>query len=313
MADEVSRTNLKWPTFDPTDVWAEQNVLAWPYYVYLAVPVIAAAAALVRARHTHDDTELPKVLGIAAMGALANHFLLRGNLEGRLADPAVLHALTGVWLIGVAGQGAARAGSGRTMRRLAATAAMAIAGVTIVALGRVGAADREFRTAGFHEGVVTTWKTTVRVIGRLRDLPPARWEPLPEDGAMLAAAYLSSCTRPTDRIINATYNTEFLVFGKRQFAAGRVNFVPGFYSSPREQTQAVAVASRQSPPVAFTDPPPDDDWLEEDFPIFNAFLRERYVNAGTITQHGEPYLRVLVLRDLPERGTFASTGLPCFQ
>jgi hypothetical protein len=313
MADEASRTNLKWPTFDVGSLWAEQNVLAWLYYVYLALPAVAAIVALVRARDKRNEAELPQILGIAAMGAVGNHFLLRGNLEGRLADPAVLHALTGMWLIAIVLHGAVRAGRGRPWRMLAAATASAVAFVSIVASGRVGAADRELGTAGFLEGIVTTLKTTARVAGRLRDLPPTRWEPLPESGPMLAAAYLSRCTGPTDRIINTTYETEYLVFAKRRFAAGRVNFVPGFYSSEREQAQSVALARSQAAPVAFTDPPPDDDWLEEDFPIFHAFLRERYVDAGTISGGGEPYLRVLVLRDLTERGTFANTGLPCFQ
>ena len=312
MADEASRTNLKWPTFDSTDVWAEQNVLAWSYYVSLALPVVAALAALWRARSTGDETGLPKILGIAAMGAATNHFLLRGNLEGRLADPAVFHALLGMWIIGIAWQ-AARAERWPVSRTLAAVLASVVAVITVVALGRVGAADRELRTAGFRGGVVTTWKTTMRVGRTLRQLPPARWEPLPDRGAMLTAAYLSQCTRPTDRIINTTYDTEYLVFARRRFAAGRVNFVPGFYASEREQRHAVALARSQAAPVALTDPPPDDDWLEEDFPIFNAFLRERYVEAGTIRNSGEPYLRVLVLRDLPGRRTFGNTGLPCFQ
>jgi hypothetical protein len=313
MADETSRTNLKWPTFDVTSLWAEQNTLAALYYLYLALPAVAGLAALWRAHTGDDPTEMPKILGIAAMGAVCNHFLLRGNLEGRLADPAVLHALTGIWLIAIVSQRAVRRAPGQKWWTLAAALSYAIAVVSMVALGRVGAADREFRTAGFSEGVVTTWKTTLRVAGRLHELPPARWEPLPDRGAMLAAAYLNRCTRPTDRIINTTYDTEFLVFARRRFAAGRVNFVPGFYASEREQVQAVALARRQAAPVALTDPPPDDDWLEEDFPIFNAFLRERYVDAGTIRESGEPYLRVLVLRDLPERGTFGHTGLPCFQ
>jgi hypothetical protein len=177
----------------------------------------------------------------------------------------------------------------------------------------VGAADREFRSAGFHEGPLITLRTTVRTFDRLRALPPDDWNPVPESGAMLAAAYLSECTRPTDRIVNATYDTEFLVFARRRFAAGRANFVPGFYASEQEQREAVALTHKQAAPVVFTDPPPEDDWLEEDFPIFSAFLRERYVDAGTIRGGGEPYVRVLVLRDLPPRGTFANTGLPCFR
>jgi len=312
MADETARTNLKWPAFDMTDLRAEQNSLAWLYYIYLALPVVAACAVVWRARRTPDETELSKILGIAAMGAAANHFLLRGNLEGRLADPAVFHALLGTWLIALVWQ-VQDAHHRRPWRTLAAALASGVAVVSVAALGRVGAADRELGTAGFRAGVVTTWKTTVRVARTLRELPPSTWDSLPDRGGMLTAAYLSQCTRPTDRIINATYDADFLVFARRRFAAGRVNFVPGFYTSEREQMQAVALARSQAPPVTVTDPPPDDDWLEEDFPIFNAFLRERYVDAGTIRQSGEPYLRVLVRRDLPGRGTFANTGLPCFQ
>ena len=130
---------------------------------------------------------------------------------------------------------------------------------------------------------------------------------------MLAAAYLSRCTRPTDRVINATYNTEFLVLARRRFAAGYVNFVPGFYTSEREQRQAVTLARSQGAPVAFADPSPDDNWLAEDFPIFDAFLRERYIDAGTIAGNSGPFLRVLVRNDLPPRGAFANTGLPCFR
>jgi hypothetical protein len=313
MADEVLRTNLKWPSFDLAALWSEQNTLAWAYYAYLALPPAAALAAVWRARHHADDTELPKVLGLAAVGAVANQWLLRGNLEARLADPAVLHGLMGMWFVTITWQAATRVEPGRARRVVTAALTSGVAAVTVLALGRVGAADREFRTAGFHEGPLITVRTTARTFGRLRELPPARWEPLPESGAMLAAAYLSRCTRPTDRIINTTYDTEHLVFAKRRFAAGRVNFVPGFYASEREQMQAVALARAQAAPVAFTDPPPNDDWLEEDFPIFNAFLRERYVDAGTINRRGEPHLRVLALRDLRPRGTFANTGLPCFQ
>lgn len=314
MADEVSRTNLKWPSFDVANLWSEQNTLAWPYYVYLSLPPAVALAAIWRARHQADETELPKLLGLAAVGAAANQWLLRGNLEARLADPAVLHGLMGMWVIAITWQAAGRTEPGRPRRAVVAAVTTGVAAVTVLALGRVGAADREFRTAGFHEGPLITLRTTARTFGRLRALPPDQWTPpLPDAGAMLAAAYLNQCTRPADRIINATYNTEFLFFARRRFAAGRANFVAGFYASEREQREAVALSRSQSAPVAFTDPPPDDDWLEEDFPIFNAFLRERYADAGTIRGPSGPYVRVLVRRDLPPHGTFGNTGLPCFR
>src|SRR5688500_6946618 len=103
--------------------------------------------------------------------------------------------------------------------------------------------SQELGTSRFKEGISATFRTTGRIWGILRTLPPERWEGAPEsDGPMLAAAYLSECTPPAARILNATYGTEFLVFARRGFAAGHANFVPGLYTSEPEQAAAVARA-----------------------------------------------------------------------
>ena len=131
---------------------------------------------------------------------------------------------------------------------------------------------------------------------------------------MLVAAYLSECTAPDARVLNATYATDFLVLARRGFAAGHANFVPGLYTSARDQALAVAQARRQLVPIAITDPAEayQDDFAP-DFPLVDQYLQERYVEAGTIEKDGEPYLRVLVERNRQPSGTFANTGLPCFR
>lgn len=312
--DEAARTNLRWPAFDLMAGWTEENRNAWLYYLFLMLPALGCAAAIWRAtRGRAHDAELPKVLALGAGGAVANYFLLRGNLEARLPDPAVFHALIGVWLLQVSWQ--RRAATPRGVRATTAALATALMAVSAVSLGAVGSMPQEIGTARFKEGPVATLKATGRVWGILRDLPPVEWGPeSTHDGSMLAAAYLSRCTPRDARILNATYGTEFIVFARRRFAAGHVNFVPGFYSSPVDQLAAIARARRQVVPVAVTDPADtyEDDFVP-DFPLIDEYLRDRYVEAGTIPKNGEPYLRVLVQRNRQPTGTFGHTGLPCFR
>jgi hypothetical protein len=196
----------------------------------------------------------------------------------------------------------------------AAIAALLLVG-TAVSLGAVGSVSQELGTARFKEGFGSTLRTTARVWGLLQALPPERWDTTPApQGAMLLAAYLHDCTPPEARILNATYATEYLVFARRGFAAGRANFVPGLYTSSADQADAVARARRQVVPVVVTDPLEtyQEDFVP-DFPAVDRYLRERYVEAGTIEKDGDPYARVLVERGRPAAGTFAGTGLPCFR
>lgn len=310
MQDEQLRTSLRWPAF-AAGGWTDDNSVAGLYYLFLVLPAIGAMVAAWRARGGRAPaTELPTVLALCVGGALANHFLLRGNLGARLPDTVVFHALLGVWLCKVAWQPAAV-----SLRAPTAAIATLLLLVSAASLGAVGSLSQELGTARFKEGITATMKTTGRVWGMLRQLPPERWQGEPErEGSMLAAAYLSECTPPGARVLNATYGTDYLVFARRGFAAGHANFVPGLYTSPQEQAAAVAQARRQLVPIAITDPA--DTYREDfvpDFPLVDQYLQERYVDAGTIEKDGEPYLRVLAERNRQPSGTFANTGLPCFR
>jgi hypothetical protein len=130
---------------------------------------------------------------------------------------------------------------------------------------------------------------------------------------MLAAAYLSQCTTPDDRLINTMYGADVMAFSRRLFTAGQVNFVRGLYASDAEQRRAIARARAQSAPLAFMEPLPLSASFAQDFPIFGEFLHTEYEDAGTILKGGEPYVRVLKRRNLLPVSTFADTGLPCFQ
>ena len=314
--DETARTDLDWPVLDPGSGWTIENTVAWSYYLFLVLPVAATLVAGWRRRYASaPESELPKVLAAAVAGMVANYFLLRGTLVARLADPAVLHAVAGAWLLKVVWSGSIRQTLGRPLRTAAAVTMTAVMAVSAATLGTVGSLPQVIVTSRFTEGVSATFERTGYIWNILAALPPTDWEDEDlTDGYMAAAAYLSQCTPPAARILNATYATDHLVFARRGFAAGQVNFVPGFYSSPDDQRNAVARARRQAPPVVITDllETYEEDFTP-DFPIVHEYLRERYIEAGTILDHGEPYLRVLVERSLRPTGIFRDTELPCFR
>ena len=307
IVDERLRTETGWPlAVDGGTV----DAAAALYYTFLVLPFIAVLVAALRARRGRASAhELESVLSLAAMAVAANHLLLRNNLDGRIADPAVLAALLGAWLAVVAWD----AGNGlrRGLSRLA-TLALCVAAFTAAA--SVGDVNRELATAGVTDGIKGVGERLVRVWSALSDLPPAEWKAVPLDGSMLAAAYINECTGPRDRVLNAVYDADVLVFGRRPFAAGQVNFVPGFYSTPEEQQAAVARARRQYVPLALTGP--RDTHVEDfvpDFPIVARYLDEVYVEAGTISESGGRQLRVLVHRGVTPLRPFRGTQLPCFR
>ena len=317
IADERARTDAAWPLFEGADVTALPNAIAFLYYLFLFLPCVAALTAIVRARRVGADDSLAKVLSLSAVAALGNYLLLRNNLEGRLADAAVPASLLGAWLLVSAWRAMRRARGGalRAASAAACAAALLAAGAAAVAAGEVGSVSSELSSTRFRGGPMATLETTARVARELNAMPPRSWDTIPAGGAMMAAAYLSTCLRPQDRVVNTTYFTEFLVFGRRLPAAGQANFVRGFYASEADQRRALARLAAQSAPVALMDPSPLSDSFVDDFPIVGRFLFDHYEEAGVIPQResGETYLRVFVRRDQAPVGTFADTGLPCFR
>jgi hypothetical protein len=274
------------------------------------VPVIAAVVAVWRRRRA-DAAEAPTIIAIAVTTIIGSDFLLRNNLAARLADPAVLLAILGAWLLAVLWQ---RPRPWPVVHYGAAAVTAAVLSVSLGAAAQVGALVPELRSARFTEGPVAMLETTIRIARELRDTPPTRWdEPYPAAGPMLAAAYLHECTSPSDRIMNARYSAEALVLARRRFAAGRANFAPGHYASDRQQRETVALARRQSIPIVLMEPLELAQDFGEDFPIVDAFLRDRYTDVGAIRHPDREYARVLARKGIAPVRTFGSTGLPCFR
>jgi hypothetical protein len=311
--DERQRTDEGGPpALDWSEVNAEENPVAWLYYVYFAVPVLAAVVALARARRSGDPAELPTVLGTSVVCWLASDYLLRNNLEARIADPAVMPAILGLWLVSVAW--ARPWGTWPVARAACAVGATTLLVVTTVAAARVGSFVSELRSARLIDGPLDTIQHTVRVGRELAGAPESLWrEPYPANGPLLAAAYLHTCTRESDRILNVRYSTEAVVLSGRRFAAGRMNFLPGHYETEQEERRVVAAASQQVIPIVLMEEGELASELPEEFPILAAYLAERYQDVGAINYSDREYARVLAWRGLQPVRMFGATGLPCFR
>jgi hypothetical protein len=305
---EDERTRLKeWPhpvLTSPVTAAAlldrEENINAWLYYLFLALPVTAGAMAIVLARAGQEPQRAVATLALALVAVVVWRTFLRGNLGARFGEMAPLVAVLGAWLGGVATRGGGWTSPGRLAS--AALAAVVVAMTTACIWVQQSVAS-ELATGRLLSHPAALVERLERVSAELKGLPAALRGTQGAD--MMAAAYLNQCTRPTDRIFFVTYAPEVLAFSERRFAGGRATVVPSFYKDPLYSRRTLAWLEAESVPVALVDKA-DRSGALLSVPILDEFLRQHYDEVGTFG----PW-RVLVRRDRAATGTWAG-GLPCF-
>ena len=278
----------------------EENINAWLYYLFLALPVTAGAMALVLARAGEEPQRAVATLAVALVAVVVWRTFLRGNLGARFGEMAPLEAVLGAWLGGVATRGGGWTSPGRLAS--AALAAVVVVMTTACIWVQQSVAS-ELRTGRLLSHPAALVERLGRVSAELKGLPAALRGTQGAD--MMAAAYLNQCTRPTDRIFFVTYAPEVLAFSERRFAGGRATVVPSFYKDPLYSRRTLAWLEAESVPVALVDKAERSGALLS-VPILDEFLRQHYDEVGTFG----PW-RVLVRRDRAATGTWAG-GLPCF-
>ena len=84
----------------------KMNGAIWLYDALFFTPLVAAALLIVRAvRRRTAEGEAAKVIATIVLGVLFNVFLIRDNLDSRLADVIVPGALLWAWLLRGSWQG----------------------------------------------------------------------------------------------------------------------------------------------------------------------------------------------------------------
>ncbi|OFW04204.1 MAG: hypothetical protein A3I61_09465 [Acidobacteria bacterium RIFCSPLOWO2_02_FULL_68_18] len=310
VAAEQGRTNLTLQPLDWSAPLARSNLEAVTYYVFWAVPVVAAVVLLCRlvwrrgTRLTRDARAT--AIGLLVMAVLGNRSFLRANLAERFGDVVVAVALLAAWVAGTA-----PLWTSAIVRRVVVAVPVALLVVVLGTSVVVSEVAHELRTGGLTE----SWEDTLRRYRAVREelgrVPPAVWTDGDEHGTLRAARYVAECTRPDDRVLGIGPVHEIHVYARRRFAAGQALFKLSLYRSEAFQRRALERLSHESVPVVIAEIE-ELGLFGEQYPLVSRYLGERYRDAGTITVDDEPRFRVLVAVDREPTRIDARFGLPCF-
>jgi hypothetical protein len=243
------RVHRRLPILGGWDVsWSTSGAAGLLYYVFVGLPLIAAATALTRPMAT---AERARVLSAAAVALPVAIFILRDPIVTRLGGAAGPVAVVGAWLWSRFHQS--------WVARLAA------AGIIVTA----------FVTTGFD---VDRFRLR-RLIEQASMSPPAPALLLEQEEAGLVE-YVRRCTQPEDRIFATWFAPQLYFFSGRGFAGGMVVTFGGHWSEPERQHRIVAKLKAEPVPlVIFQDDGAD---FRATYPVVDQYLRANYVSAGPI-------------------------------
>jgi hypothetical protein len=303
---EYLRTRIEWPALSRDGVQSaiglfatENNAEAWIYYLFIALPVLAAGIAAWQLVRDRQRDRMVAILAVSVMTAALWYSFLRGNLGARFGEMGPPVAVLGAWLLSMT-----LAPSPWPRRLLIGISALVVTYVTVACIWRLGSVPGELRTSHLLE--------PQDVIARLRQISdelgamPRSLRESEAAGRMQASDYLYRCTKPTDRVIAFGYYADVLAFSDRLFAGGRATFVVAYYLDPLYTQEIVTRLRSQSVPIFLAGPDLDHDGYR----LVADYVHEHYDNVGEVISSQGP------LRVWTRRGSSATTsgpnGLPCF-
>jgi hypothetical protein len=303
------RRLARWPIVDLASPFSESSLVAFNYYAFWALPLIAAGVLMWKSRANAANERESRdhfAFGIAlvAMALVVNVFFLRANLQARFGDGSVPIALVGAWL---AGASSSRSWMSRGLARAVPTVMLAL---MFGAFFGINSMAHELETGGLTVSLEQTRFRFQQVTQTLRELPAADMHVT--EGPLAASRYLSLCTMPNDRVLMGIYADEIPYFASRRIAAGQGYFGLGFLRSETDQRLALERLARQSVPVVITAFDYDRE-IAMNYPLLARHISARYREAGVITAAGQPYLRVFVDIMRAPTSTDPVTGFPCFR
>lgn len=312
VAAERSRTELRLPSLDLVAPFTGESLLLVTYYVFWAVPVVAACALIGRLVVSNtsvtERTDRSLVAGLLVMAVLVNMSFLRANLAERFGDataPLVLLAACTV--------GGASVWTSVMARRLAITLSFVLVAQMLTAAYSFSDVALELDTSGLSDSWEKTTRRYATAQADLRGLPPDAWSGTGGTAVMKAAGYIARCTAPDDHLLVTGAIHEIPVFARRRFAAGQAMFKLSLYTSERDQQRALAKLEHQSVPIVLADAREFGDGFLDDYALLAQHLASDYRHAGTIAVEGEPGFVVFVERRREPVHVDSELGLPCFR
>jgi hypothetical protein len=302
---ERARTTLRLPAFDRGSLLTHDNMEVVSYAAFWAI--VSAGAAMVIAGRGAARQSLAVGSGLLVMTVLANMAFLRANLAERFGDAVAAPVLLAAWICGTASMW-----TSVSLRRIVVVVPVTLMVIALGAACIYSDIDRELDTSGLSQSwrdVVRRYRTVRADLGRVP--PPAAWSDADAQGTLIAARYITECTRPADRILTIGPVHEVAVYGRRRFAAGQAMFKLSLYTSETFQQRAVDRLKEQTVPIAIADASEFDDF-ESGYPVVAHYVAERFRDAGVIAVDGTPRFRVLVDSGRQPIRDDGRLGLPCF-
>ena len=287
----------------------DQNLVAWLYYVMVALPALAAAVwiARVRSAANRDRVEAAAyvwpVIVLTALFAVG--FLTRGTLNARLADSAVPAGVLTAWLLSSPLR--AVPSMRRRLVRIAGVAVLVVSAWSVAVLGAVRSTALRSKLespAGMADRTSVVWQT-------LRQSPAV--EALDTAAPLGAAAkYLDRCMPRNTRLFVFGNLPELYFFSNRMFAGGHAWILPGYATSTADQQLTLSRLRAYDVPIVLTEPEPlyGAEYVP-DFPLIVEYLRTSYEEVGTLQVGEASRMRVLLAKQARWSVRDAATGLPC--
>lgn len=295
-----------------------QNATAFLYYLFAALPIVAACAfwRMRRAGATARVlTSAAHIVPLLVLAAILNAtFLSRGSTNIRIPDVGVTATVLLAWLVSaIAGR------DGRTLvtvpsaRVLVRAAAAVVLFLTILSANGLAQASRAWSDAGFADGP----GELVRRAGVVWDglgAPPSDFVADEEQpGILRVAGYVNACTSPGDRLFVLGEHPALYYFADRLFAGGHAWLLPYYYSGDADEALIVERLKSARVPIVLTETGVtyDEDYRGV-FEQVHAYLQDAYTDAGEVQYGGSQPLRLLVRADLTPIRRYEPLNLPCF-
>ena len=306
-AAEAAENGLVIPPFGARE-GLERNSEAFLFFLFYALPLIAAAVLALRWR-TLTDTTRALLASLIVIALMADRGFLRDELSTRLADAVVPAVLLSAWLVGQI-----RRISWRPTRMAWATVAAVLFFVSSFTVVTIGNTVEQLNRASLFGGLARMPERFVDRRAHLRD----PWN----DGAMPAGPsrvlvpffqYLDRCTTSDQRLLVPGFIPEVPVHARRPFAAGRMTIIPGYLDAPEERRNLLATVQRQNVPFMIVSSRSRATvWAA--YPELASFIDTHFTPLATY-QIGEEGVSVdvRVNRSMPPRGVDAQSGWPCFR
>jgi hypothetical protein len=299
----------------------KMNGAIWLYDALFFTPLVAAALLIVRAirggtrqvrlkADTTRDGEAPKVIAVIVLSVLFNIFLIRDNLDSRLADVIVPGALLWAWLLRGPWQGL----FDRPIRILALARATGCAVVMLSIWMSVDVYAGSMNQLTATEMFSTPLHAARRLKGAivtLRGDPLEQFAPAGSTGLRALTRYINRCTAPTDRLLVLGYQPEMFFYADRRIGGGNAVFHANSGAAPRQQEIIVARLQRERVPIAIL-PIDQAGEIKNVYPILKKYIDSRYRLAKEDGfGEGRP-LGVLVDSQATSSHLDPELGLPCF-